>query len=736
MRSSKGFTLVEILVAISLAGIVLTALLTFFVNFIQQQVRSQNERAALETVRFLFADLSRELYFGSEYTCGSTVKDPCSCLAFTDQLGRRIKTRHIEEKRDTDGNITGNGYVEQAVRRLDPNSDTCDNQADKWIPFTSDAVSVKNLVFEIESGEQSRISMNVTAGYRIGTEDREISFKTRILGRIIEPNDTKLLTFATQSDQESQNSSSAYYYAFGDPLRDEDGNLVDVDRKTIVSDPRYVCQDSQGGIFCNGFCTNAVTPVAVEFTNDGLYALGNNGLLFFIPTSAINTALDASGAVGTRNPVYVASSSIQSDLERVIGTGSCRFCPDAPEAITEIHPAGDYLYALSENGALYVVNDARAERILSGGLATNTVIDFDVADDRVLIFFRNANRERILRLYSGSTALSGNDITNPCTEFSYMPGTGSGDRCRQLRPDPIDNGVPVKPDAELTNIQLSLFDQMQVIEQDGDQNDTVSLWYRSKIGGTQNTLSIGKSSFAKNRADGVAEGGAFAYGNGLSVHTSICVNGEEVSLCALDDLSDDSITYITVQGDPTLKDHLHFIGYPVGITTDGRLMYFSGVTASSTSTRVPVYNLHGVPNDSRRVLCGTRSQIGYDKEEYQISFSYLSEKHPGSTKNMVALIGKSLNLEGGYRDEIYIIETSTNGKNQYGITSGDNLSGELRIVCGATDYVERHRLPVGNGPGVTTIGPNLDLLRLRGVELRDVNPDPDAKYQESCQSSG
>ena len=57
--STQGFTLIEMIVAIGLASIVLTALLSFFTAFIGHQARVQDERIALETVRFFFSELSR-----------------------------------------------------------------------------------------------------------------------------------------------------------------------------------------------------------------------------------------------------------------------------------------------------------------------------------------------------------------------------------------------------------------------------------------------------------------------------------------------------------------------------------------------------------------------------------------------------------------------------------------------------------------------------------------------------
>ena len=139
MRPScnQGFTLIELIVAIGLASIVLTALLSFFTAFIGYQVRAQDERIALETVRFLFSELSRETYFGYDYACGQDVGGECRCLAFTDQSGARVKIWYDST----------NKQVKRATKLFDANPNVC-SSSDGWVPFTDNAVSVTKLAFE------------------------------------------------------------------------------------------------------------------------------------------------------------------------------------------------------------------------------------------------------------------------------------------------------------------------------------------------------------------------------------------------------------------------------------------------------------------------------------------------------------------------------------------------------------------------------------------------------------
>ena len=196
-----------------------------------------------------------------------------------------------------------------------------------------------------------------------------------------------------------------------------------------------------------------------------------------------------------------------------------------------------------------------------------------------------------------------------------------------------------------------------------------------------------------------AGGSVFAYGNGLSKYTSICSNGGY--LCAIDTINDATATTVATSGTSPLVDHLHFKNLPIGINKDGKLIYFSGVSATDTATTVSVYNKSGTATNRQRILCDTVIE-----GDQQVTFKYLSNKHP--SKDIVAVAGTA--LISGHVDEVYLIEPTAATKEQYeGV--------ELNTVCGSTNHIERYHLP-------TTAGPTggLDLLRLHGVEFQEVKP--------------
>ena len=685
MRSSsaQGFTLIELIVAIGLASIVLTALLSFFTIFIGHQVRAQDERVALETVRFLFAELSRETYFGYDYTCGQVENDVCSCLIFKDQLGRQVKIWYDR----------ANKQVKRATKLFDPNPNVC-STADKWVPFTDNSVSVTSLSFELENDvtKQPRVQARIDAEYALDGNTENVSFKTQITSRILEPSQNVLNTFIAAS--ENENASIIHNFVYG-PKVDESGQYLDSnDNPTTREQAQIVCRDRAGNTF-PGFCEEGAGIVAAEFTNDGLYILGDNGLLFHIPQTEINDALTATGAANSRDPVYRVSSGMQSAIVRVLGKfgpSTCRFCVNDPQGVVSIHPAGEYLYTRSHDGALHRVDNAIATRIVEGGTNKETVRNIDIDNNRVLLFYRDGAGARTVRLFSANTLVSSDDIEGGCREFEYVPNNIQSNRCRQLHPDPNkENSINITPsDITGTSLSFRFLDTLQVI------NNTVSLWYRDAAG--RHLVSIGQGASKLKRSDAVARGGVFAYGNGLNKYTSICNDG--TNLCIIDTITDTTPTTIQTSGTSPLADHLHFRNLPIAINKEGRLLYFNGVQQGSTATAISIYNYAGETTNSRRILCDAAIE---DNE--QVTFKNLSEKHPN--KEIVAAVGTS--LVNGYVDEIYLLEPTTSAKKQY---SGN----ELNIVCDE-DHIERYHLPATTGPAG-----GLDLVRLHGLEFREKDP--------------
>ena len=360
---NAGFTLVEMLVAVALAGIVVSVLLGAFVTFLQYQVASQDERSALESVRFMLSNISREVHFGYNYACGKTVGTDCTCIAFTDQIGQRVKVRH-------EGTA-----AEKSVMLLDTAPDTC-GASDPWVPLTDDAVTVNSLVFEILGGanEQSQVKMKTEVSYTADDEVRSAVLKTQITRRILDATQAIAGSFSIGEQDDVLGGLLHYIYT----------------KKGVGNN--YVCRDENGNEYPedtqgNTPCDRPVTPIVAEFTDEALYVLGDNGLLFAVPIAGItgtNGVLkatgDPDGVAGTEVAKNIQSSTIESTAMRVIGKGGsdgCRQCDNDPVHIVSLYPSKRVLYALSNNGALYAVEKDGSiftgTRLLSGGVSVNLV---------------------------------------------------------------------------------------------------------------------------------------------------------------------------------------------------------------------------------------------------------------------------------------------------------------------------------------------------------------------------
>ena len=630
---SEGFTLVEMLVALALASIVISALLGAFITFLQYQSISQDERNALESVRFMLSDISRDLHFGHDYVCAASVANTnqCTCLAFTDQIGRRVKIRHTAE----------NGRVEKSIKLLDTKPDSCE-ESDPFSPLTDNSVTINTLFFEIvdSDDEQPRVRIKTSASYEVDGEEETVDFKTQVTRRVLEASQDIASDLSIGERSSSNIPGGFVYYIY----KREGNDVICVDENGNESEP----DEDNGG---RTFCDSPISPIAAEFTEEALYVLGDNGLIFAIPVSEI---VGTSGAIavtgdpdgeGSGTARDIPSSTIGSAITRVIGksgSSGCRGCSDDPSDIIALYPTERVLYAKSSNGALYTIQKDgsifAARKILSGGVSTNSLKHIAVDSHRVFTLFRNTNGRRVLRLYTKADSDDGLTVEDMragdinCPEFRGIPTIS--DSCFQIKPDPIPdsasdpndptNSVSVSPSA-LDSIELTSTSRLQFFENtSGD--DVLGVWYRSS--GASKGISVvgGQASTVENNS--VTEGGEIERSSG-GQFTFICQGGE--ALCGLSNISRLTPSGISASLGSGVRvlGHLWFPytgGSPIGYTNDGRLVYFQDDISSAHIDTV-------YDSASGKVFCDTLPENGQ-----QVSFSYLSEQHPN--EEVIALIGR------------------------------------------------------------------------------------------------
>ena len=653
MSNTKGFTLIELLVAIALASIIISALLAVFTSFIHSQVSSQDERNALESVRFMLSDISRDIYLGYNYQCGQTKGSGCSCLTFSDQVNRSVKIRHnVDASR-----------VEKSVRVLDPNPHIC-REEDAWVPLTDDSTSITSLIFGFEEGNAGQnflVKIQTKAQYEIDGEVNNLALRTQVTRRIFEVSQSEASSFRIGTDTASAGVTYYLVYAF---RMDKIGNLLDKNGIiTTNQSEAIICRDTFGTEYEASRCEHSQRPVAVEFGFDGLYILSENGLLFQLSNSGIQKVESASG---TLSPIE--TSILNSSITRVLGRGGCRFCDDDPRGITSIFSGGNFIYAYNGNtGALYKVDGTTAVKILPGGFASGKVSLIDGSPNKLFTLFSDSDGVRKLRLYTPSTlGLQVGDVAASggvqCSEFNYL----SNFRCRQLIPDSNKtNTIAVRPNS-LQDITLSRIDKIQVV------GDTfISIAYRDTAV-SPHLLIISSSEQRNHTGNALVSSGKFAHGNGLSIYTAPCDNGS--AICSLssptEPFDDSSSNKLSLNSAGPIVDLLHFRSKPIGISSKGKLLFFdvSNSRVSSVS-EIPIFNLteqQVIASDgsitianTKRVLCDTIVQNlndDIDENDRQLFFNYISEKHLNSDKvALIASLQRAMDDFSLTRNEILLL---------------------------------------------------------------------------------
>ena len=131
-----GFTLVELLVALSVFIVVLFVAVSSLLNIVSVYRVSQASRTANDNLNFALEDIAKSMRTGVEYHCGAdgVIGDPQDCasadtfIAFTDQSGVLIAYRFFED-------INGNGSIERSTSCLDTG---CSG----WETFTAPEVDI------------------------------------------------------------------------------------------------------------------------------------------------------------------------------------------------------------------------------------------------------------------------------------------------------------------------------------------------------------------------------------------------------------------------------------------------------------------------------------------------------------------------------------------------------------------------------------------------------------------
>lgn len=186
-----GFTIIELLVAVSIFAIVMTTAVGTLIAVIRAGSSAQSSQALTTNLSFALDIMTRELRTGYRYYCDDDVEsgddlesgyldcvNGASAVAVTDsetgyRVGYRLNGTAIEQRvDDVDGGITGS-----------------------WIPITSSQVVIEDLQFIIEgstpleSGDQVQPSIRVLLHGKATdtlTEESEFFIQSSVTSRTLD----------------------------------------------------------------------------------------------------------------------------------------------------------------------------------------------------------------------------------------------------------------------------------------------------------------------------------------------------------------------------------------------------------------------------------------------------------------------------------------------------------------------------------------------------------------------
>lgn len=165
----KGFTLVEMIVAIFVFSVVMVVSTGALVSIIGANRKAQSVKSVMNNVAFSLDSMTRALRVGTDYDCGvsSCASEGSESLTFTDVDGREVQYRFNESSNQIERDIDGAGF--QAL--------------------TAPEVTVDRLMFYVdgvESDGQPRVLIVVGGRAGVGKSETVFNIQTLVSQRSLD----------------------------------------------------------------------------------------------------------------------------------------------------------------------------------------------------------------------------------------------------------------------------------------------------------------------------------------------------------------------------------------------------------------------------------------------------------------------------------------------------------------------------------------------------------------------
>lgn len=106
IKNKKGFTLVEMMVAIAVFSIVMVTSISALLNVIDANNKAKSIKVAINNISFALEGISKDMRMGTDYACGQDVEPSGDCLGG----GNIIKYRSIRADEVLSGGLRKYAY--------------------------------------------------------------------------------------------------------------------------------------------------------------------------------------------------------------------------------------------------------------------------------------------------------------------------------------------------------------------------------------------------------------------------------------------------------------------------------------------------------------------------------------------------------------------------------------------------------------------------------------------------
>ena len=364
---NKGFTLVELLVAIAMFTLIIVALISAFLAHIQNQANTQEERSNLEQISFAADLINRDFRLSREsYGCGerNPMDNRCICISLEDQLGRKIGYRIKDTK------------IEKTINF----STSCSDDAG-WVRITNENVDFTKSYFDVaNSGKtQSILRTKFFGQYKVGIEDKTIELNSQASKRLLDFSNEAINNLSIASNVSKLGSSLDIDFYFND-----DGNCV----SSITSEENF---EVPGVDFDDSLCekklllknANVLDEGEMSLEDKTIYYITENGFLFH------------------------GDVPLDDTIKRVLGNDDnrvCRGCPNDPLDVAyvgEVKKTSLDSYLVTKDDKFSYIEETGSERT---AVQVDNVKRIDKIDGP-LVLFTDEDNNRAFRYLESSMDL-------------------------------------------------------------------------------------------------------------------------------------------------------------------------------------------------------------------------------------------------------------------------------------------------------------------------------------------